>query len=140
MNNYFVSIAETLCISRANTEGSLNYLNEDPCSKIIQYFESQSSILKTKGCISSTTRFSFRKVTVQEMLEQLKDLDPKKASTQESIPPKILNANSDLFCLPLAELFNRLIQEGSFPDDLKCADVSSLLKRVIPYVKKIIDQ
>ena len=39
MNTYFVKITETQGISRANIEGSLNDLNEDPCSKIIQHFE-----------------------------------------------------------------------------------------------------
>ena len=70
-----------------------------------------------------------RQATFDEILEQLKNLDPKKASTQESIPPKILKTNADLFCFPLVELFNRLVQEGSFPNDLKCADVSSLFKK-----------
>ena len=46
MNNYFVNITETLGISRATTEGSLNDFNEDPCSKIIKHFESHPSILK----------------------------------------------------------------------------------------------
>ena len=88
MNNYFMNTTETLGISRANTEGSLNDLDEDPCSKIIQNFESHSSILKIKGSINSTTKFSFTKATVEEKLEQLKNLDPKQASPQESIPPK----------------------------------------------------
>ena len=63
------------------------------------------------------------------MLGQLKNLDPKKALPHKSIPPKILKTHADLFCFPLVELFNRLIQEGSFRNDLKCADVSSLFKK-----------
>ena len=62
------------------------------------------------------------------MLEQLNYLDPKKASPQESIPPKILKAIADMFCFPLVELFNEMIEEGIFPNNLKCADVSSLFK------------
>ena len=77
MNNYFVNIAGTLGISLANTEGTSNDLNKDPCSKIIQDFESYSSIIKIKASVSSDTKFSFRKATVGEMLEQLKNLDPK---------------------------------------------------------------
>ena len=65
-------------------------------------------------------------VNITEKL--LKNLDPKKASPQESIPPKILRTNADLFCFLLVALFNRLVEEGSFPNDLKCADVSSLFK------------
>ena len=57
MNNYFVNKAEILFISRANTEGSLNDLNEDPCSKIINRFESHSSILKIKESVKSDTNF-----------------------------------------------------------------------------------
>ena len=63
------------------------------------------------------------------MLEQLNYLDPKKVSPQESIPPKILKANADMFCFPLVELFNKMIEEGIFPNNLKCADVSSLFKK-----------
>ena len=61
MNNCFVNITETRGISRTNTEGSLNGLDEDPCSKIMQYFESHSIILKIKVSISSITKFSFIK-------------------------------------------------------------------------------
>ena len=41
----------------------------------------------------------------------------------------MLKSNADLFCFPLAELFNKLIEERSFPDDMKNADVSSLFKK-----------
>ena len=78
MNNYFVNKAEILCTSRANTEGSLNDLKEDTCSKIIKHFEAHSSILKIKESVKSYTKFSFRKATFNEMLEQLKNLNPKK--------------------------------------------------------------
>ena len=70
------------------------------------------------------------------MLEQLKNLDPRKASPQKSIPPKILRTNDDLFCFPLVELFNKLTEEGSFPNDLKNADVSSLFKKSDTMCKK----
>ena len=83
-----MKITDTLGISHANTEGSLNDLNQDQCSKIIEYFESHCSILKIKGSISSTTKFSFRKATVEEMSEEFKNIDFKTASPQESIPAK----------------------------------------------------
>ena len=59
----------------------------------------------------------------------MKKLDLKNVSPQESIPPTILKTNADLFCFPLAELFNELIKEGSFPNNLKNADVSSFFKK-----------
>jgi len=62
MNDYFMNITEILGISCANTEGYLNYLNEYPCSKIIQYFEPHSSILKIQRSISSITKFHLGKL------------------------------------------------------------------------------
>ena len=38
------------------------------------------------------------------------------------------DSNADLLCFPLTEFFNKRIEEGSFPNDLKNADVSSLFK------------
>ena len=67
----FVNITESLGISCANTEGSLNDLNEDQCSKTIQFSESHSNILKIKGSISIIKKFPIKKAKVKEMLEQL---------------------------------------------------------------------
>lgn len=63
------------------------------------------------------------------MLPQLQNLNPKKGSPQEAIPAKILKPNADLFCFPLIEIFDKLIEESSFPDDMQNADVSSLFKK-----------
>ena len=90
-----------------------------------RHFDIDSSILKIKGSISSTTTSSYRKAAVEEMLEQLKNSDPKKTSPHESIPSKLLKTNADLFYFPPVELFSKWIQKGSFPNDLKCADSSS---------------
>ena len=64
MHDYFVNMTQTLGVSCANIEDSLNDLNENPCSRVIKYFESHSSILKIKGSINSTIKFSYRKATV----------------------------------------------------------------------------
>ena len=63
------------------------------------------------------------------MFNQLMKLDPKKASPQEAIPAKILQANADLFSLLLTGIFNNLVVDRAFPDDLKLADISSLYKK-----------
>ena len=45
------------------------------------------------------------------------------------IPAKILQTNADLFSSPLTEIFNNLVVDCAFPDDLKLADISSLYKK-----------
>ena len=129
LNNYFVNITETLGIADEHRQEPLNDHMDDPCLRTVKRFQEHPSIHKIKSSVKSTINFSFRKITVEEMLEQLQNLDPKKGSPQEAIPAKILKSNADLFRFPLTELFNKLVEESSFPDDLKNADVSSLFKK-----------
>ena len=63
-------------------------------------------------------------------------LNPKKATTFMKIPPKILKNNSDIRSEPLQEILNDCIRSCTFPDALKCADVSSLHKQKESTVKK----
>ena len=125
LNNYLVNMTETLGIASEHEQEPLNDHEDDPCLTIVKRFQSHPSVLRIKSSVKSTTKFSFRKITVEEMLEQLQNLYPKKGSPQEGITAKILKTNGDLFCFPLTELFNKLVEESSFPDDMKNADVSS---------------
>ena len=129
LNNYFVNITETLGIASEHEQEPLNDQEDNPCLTFVKRFQSHPSVLRIKSSVKSTINFSFRKITVEEMLEQLQNLDPKKGSPQEAIPAKILKSNANLFCFPLTELFNKLVEESSFPDDMKNADVSSLFKK-----------
>ena len=63
------------------------------------------------------------------MFNHLTKLDPKKATPQEAIPEKILQANEDLFSSPLTAIFNNFVVDCAFPDDVKLADISSLYKK-----------
>ena len=72
--------------------------------------------------------FYFQKVTQDAVDNEVRNLNPKKATTHKSIPPKILKSNSDVCVEPLTQIFNDCIENSSFPDELKWADVTSLPK------------
>ena len=97
----------------------MNDHDDDSCLTFVKRFQVHLSVLRIKSSVKSTINFSFRKITVEEMLEQLQNLDPKKGSPQEAIPATILKSNTDLFCFPLTDLFNKLVEESSFPYDMK---------------------
>ena len=80
--------------------------------------------------------FTFNPVSLEEMETETKRLNPKKATIFKNIPPKILKNNSDICSEPLREIFNNCIGSSTFPDELKCADVSSLHKQKESTVKK----
>ena len=87
------------------------------------------NIIKIKSSVNNTINFSFRKITVEGMLLQLQNLDPKKGLPQEAIPPNILKSNSDVFCFYLTDLFNGFIEASSFPDSMKNPDVTPFSKK-----------
>ena len=72
--------------------------------------------------------FYFRTVTPDAVDKEVRNLNPKKATTHKNIPPKILKSNSDVCVEPLTKIFNGYVENWSFPDELKCADVTSLPK------------
>ena len=62
-------------------------------------------------------------------------LNPSKSTTFKSIPPKLLKSQSDLVSTPLQVVFNNSVEQSSFPDELKLADVSSLFKKEVKTFK-----
>ena len=103
--------------------------SDDTLQETIERFQCHSSVAKVRTIACSLQSFSFHQVTSQEMFDQLIKLDPKKATPQEAIPPKILQENADLFSSPLTAFFNKLVVESTFPDELKLANISSLYKK-----------
>ena len=80
--------------------------------------------------------FHFNNVSVQEMETEIGRLNPSKATTFKNIPPKVLKGSSDICAESLQIIFNDGIENCSFPDKLKSADVSSLHKAEAKTSKK----
>ena len=73
--------------------------------------------------------FSFEKVSIENIKNEISELNPSKASTFKNIPPKLLKSQAELVSATLQIIFNNTLEHSTFPDELKLADVSSLLKR-----------
>ena len=69
-------------------------------------------------------------------LLQLQNLDHKKSTPQEAIPPKKIKSNADMFYSHLTYLFNDIIDASSFPDGMKNAEVAPIFKKD-DYMKKV---
>ena len=98
--------------------------------------------------------FSFTAPTLQDVEKQLHLLDPSKVVTFDSIPPKHLK-NSSKVCAPiLHNLMVNFVEEKSFPDELKLANLTPVFKKkgektsvknyrpisVLPTVSKIFER
>ena len=73
--------------------------------------------------------FSFRKVTYEEILNEINSLDTSKSTQLEDIPFKIIKDNTYIFTNFILHSFDKCIVDGKFPDQLKKDDVSPVFKK-----------
>ena len=83
--------------------------------------------------------FHFDNVTIEEMKTEISKLNPSKETTFKKIPSKVLKGSSDICAESLQIIYNDSIENCSFPDKLKSADVSSLHKAEAKHQRTILD-
>ena len=66
--------------------------------------------------------FHFSRISVQEVLSALNQLNLRKSPGLDGISVKLLKDTSDVIAQPLANIFNLSLQTGIFPDDWKIAN------------------
>ena len=63
------------------------------------------------------------------MMKGLLKIDPKKATTRNSIPSKTLKVSVDISADIPKNIFNDMLLTGNFPDNMKLADITSVFKK-----------
>ena len=124
-----------------------------PIDQIVFKFSRHPSIQKIRSLDVNDGSFSFEKVSIENIKNGISELNPSKATTFKSIPPKLLKSESEIVSEPLQIIFNNSVEHSSFPHELKLADVSSLFKKdvktfkgnyrpisVLPTVSKIFER
>ena len=61
-------------------------------------------------------------------MQEILLLDVSKASPKDSIPPKVIKDNYDIFSYKLANDFKFSVNSGIYPENMKYADVSPAFK------------
>ena len=128
LNNYFVTVTDSLGITEnsdiiSSTEGA-----PDPIEKARLKYSNHPSIRKIRNFVQNADPFKFQKVSLEQMDNEIRRLNPKKVTTFKNIPAKVLKSNSDVCSVSLQLIFNNCIENGLFPDSLKLADITSLHK------------
>jgi hypothetical protein len=62
----------------------------------------------------------------QEVSAEIKKLNEKKVAGADGISPKILRLCPDIFAKPLTMIFNKSIEDGVYPTDMKLAKVVAI--------------
>ena len=63
--------------------------------------------------------FNFKAIRISEVAKILKDIDPKKATAWDTIPPKAFKMGSTDLAVPLWDLYNHCIESCHWPKNWK---------------------
>ena len=110
MNEFFVSVTDSLGINENSGYENATEGIADPIDKAVHKFSNHSSILKINEQYQNAGSFYFQKATPDVVDNEVRNLNPKKATTHKNIPPKILKSNSDICVEPLTQIFNQPCQ------------------------------
>ena len=74
-------------------------------------------------------RFKLQPTNPNKVFSLLNKLDKSKATGLDKISVRLVRECADLICVPICDIFNQSINQGTFPDDWKYARVSPLYKQ-----------
>ena len=108
MNEHFCAVGETL-------QSSLPIRDKDSFKKYLP-----ERVINT---------FVLSHVLFEDILREIKLLDPKKATGPDGIGAKILKLCPEVFATNLVKIFNKSIDKGEYPSEMKIARVIALFKK-----------
>ena len=136
LNKFFKNAVSTLNVkeNRFITNRSSDGIT-DPADKAIEKYTFHPSIFLIQKHLKNHDFFSFKTVEIGDIEKEIKNINPKKATTSNSIPPKIFKKFSKVSASVLRKLFNDSIEKGDFPQNLKLADITQVYKKNDPLDK-----
>ena len=133
MNDFFVNVAST--IGETPTEEVMNLSDGDFCEWAVKKHENNESIRAIRTWMinhplpESLSDFSIPKVSPSSVEKILCNLNPKKATGYDTLPPRIIKAAAPVLATPLSSIINSTIDQCHFPTQAKAAEVSPIHKK-----------
>ena len=111
-------------------QGNNGNVYNDNIDNIIIKFEGHSSIVAIKKQMKKCNKtFTFQNVSTEKVASIIRKLNSKKASKSDDISTKVIKELGTFFAKFLSKNFNSCLETGSFPEDLKCAEVVPIYKK-----------
>ena len=101
-------------------------ITKNPIEKAIEMFDSHPSILKINEMGYNSNLFSFKYVSDLNIHDEINNIDSSKAYQKDNIPPILLKENNDICDTVICSDINQCIDTGSFPSNMKNADITPL--------------
>ena len=130
-----MNITNTLYLDRIFTDTDQNGTVDEKVNQAIEKYKSHDSILRIEEQTKISHPLEFTHVNPWEISEQINALNDKKASSG-SIPSKVLKISKTAIPPPThTDCINMSINDCVFPEELKAATVSPVVKSKESYMK-----
>ena len=125
-SDFFSNVVSNLNISKSYWgEKEMENCNfEDPILKAISNHHNHPSIIKIRESINPKEIFSFKHTNYESVYKEVIALNNSTACPIDSIPPKIIKQHCDLFTQKLENDFNHTVSTGTYPNNMKNADIT----------------
>ena len=98
-------------------------------AKIINYYKNHASIETINKICTKKKNFDIPTATTEKINKIIKELDPKKATDLDKIPPKIVKMSANVIDSHLANIINNDITKNVFSEKAKVASVRPIFKK-----------
>ena len=126
-NKYFNEIAEGIGFNDPIPE---NFDKDDILLSMIKRYDDHPSIMAIKSFCTQGQSFDFIHVTPNDIKSCIVNLDSKKSTGYDGIPVKLLKVGTEPLSVMISKLINLSIDECTFPDLLKYAEMAALFKKL----------
>ena len=119
---------------------------------ILEKYKQHSSIQKIRENVTNRA-FSFNNISINKIEDNIKNIDIKKASSDDDISAKIIIGCSDIVSPFITEIYDKAKLNCEFPTLLKFADISPFHKKdertkkehyrpisILPIISKILER
>ena len=129
LNKFFKNATRGLEINKNSyiIDTDSNEINS--VEKAINKYRNNPSVLLIKSTSKNIPSFSFNKVGLSEIERELNLINPRKAITSTGILPKVLKSTKTICSETLKTIFNNCLIKAEFPNELKLADITAILKK-----------
>ena len=123
-----------------------------PTLKAILKYKNHPSIVAINN-LKKNYNFYFSVVSEEDVLKEIKKLNPRKSTQSTDISIKLLKENADIFASYLCDFFNQSIENFEFPSILKNANITPVFKKgyrgskenyhpasILPVISKIFEK
>ena len=129
-NSYYINIAKTPSgKAPMKLENNLDYINDSLITKrIIEKYKNHPSIKAIQDTFPVKKEFKIEEAKVEQINKILRNINSRKATGPDKIPPKIVKMSANIIDSHLTNIINSDLKRNAFSDSAKVASLRPIFK------------